>query len=368
MSNKESAIEVKVGALVLFSLMLLVGFIYVLGDFNIDEGVVIHVDYANIGGLKPGAPVKQAGIEIGKVRTINYRGTEPNKQTGEAILARVSIEVDPRFVDTVRENSAFYITSEGVLGEKFVSVETLDLKAKEVSDAQVYRGVDPMRLEKMISKLSKNLDNLGALLERLNDKDLPLEKLMQDIDALAVNTNQIIVENREKIGDIVGHADEFIVNANTFVQNANATLEESRPKVRSILDNVDLAAADARTTLRIANSTMKNLSGVVGRVGREVEPLVSAVKATLGNVKRLSQKAIDITEKAEPKLFAILDDAEAATKDVREVTSSAVEMVKYVQSGRGTVGGLLRDEEIFDSLREMLRELKRRPWKIVWKE
>ena len=43
-------------------------------------------------------------------------------------------------------------------------------------------------------------------------------------------------------------------------------------------------------------------------------------------------------------------------------------MVARVEAGEGSIGRLLRDEEIFEDIREFVRELKRRPWRIIWKE
>ena len=54
--------------------------------------------------------------------------------------------------------------------------------------------------------------------------------------------------------------------------------------------------------------------------------------------------------------------------DVKTATGNVAELTDYISNGQGTIGLLIRDEEIFDNLRELLRELKRRPWKIVWKE
>ena len=40
----------------------------------------------------------------------------------------------------------------------------------------------------------------------------------------------------------------------------------------------------------------------------------------------------------------------------------------HVRAGRGTVGALLMDEEIYDDLQEMVRDLKHNPWKFFWRE
>jgi phospholipid/cholesterol/gamma-HCH transport system substrate-binding protein len=386
MSNQGTAMEVKVGALVLLSLGLLIAFIVILGDFGFKEGVKLQIDYADIGGLKPGASVKQAGIEIGKVRQIEYKGGVIDPKTQQPVWARVTIEVDPKYLAAIRPNSGFYITTEGVLGEKFMSIETLDLSGEAVAPDHVFRGVDPMRIEQMVSKVSRSLDALERL---LNNSEVPIGDLVRHVDQLAVNIDALIVENRPQIKALLGStgglmeradglllradaatqkADTALQHADTFIVTAQETLTESRPRVRSILSQVDAAAASAQETLRLANQTMRRVDAFVTKADTQLQPVITDVRAALEQVRQLTTRALQTIERIEPTVFNILTEAEAATADVRTITGATAEMVTYIQSGQGSLGAFLRDEEIIDNVREMLRELKRRPWKIIWKE
>ena len=46
----------------------------------------------------------------------------------------------------------------------------------------------------------------------------------------------------------------------------------------------------------------------------------------------------------------------------------AAAITQGIGTGRGTIGQLIVDQEIYDDLKEMLRDLKRHPWKMLWKE
>jgi phospholipid/cholesterol/gamma-HCH transport system substrate-binding protein len=43
-------------------------------------------------------------------------------------------------------------------------------------------------------------------------------------------------------------------------------------------------------------------------------------------------------------------------------------MVDKMSRGEGTVGALLQDEEVYDDLKELIRDLKRHPWKLIWED
>jgi phospholipid/cholesterol/gamma-HCH transport system substrate-binding protein len=290
-STKGTAIEVKVGALVLFSLALLVTFIVILGDFGLKEGVLLRIDYSDIGGLKPGASVKQAGIEIGKVQNIEYRGGQIDPETKQPVWARVTIEVDPQYAPSIRTSSEFFISAEGVLGEKFIGIQTVQLEAPEAKPGHTFKGVDPMRIEQMVAKVSKSLDGLESL---LNNKDVPIGELVRHVDQLAVHVDELIVENRPQIKQIIAstgglidkastaidktsttidHTDTTILHADTFILSAQETLTESRPRLRSILANVDTASSSAQETLRLANQTMRRIDDLAAKVDTNLQPV-----------------------------------------------------------------------------------------------
>ena len=43
-------------------------------------------------------------------------------------------------------------------------------------------------------------------------------------------------------------------------------------------------------------------------------------------------------------------------------------IVADLRAGKGTVGNLLSRDELYSDLREFIRDLKRNPWKVFWKE
>ena len=62
-----------------------------------------------------------------------------------------------------------------------------------------------------------------------------------------------------------------------------------------------------------------------------------------------------------PALRTALSGVPAVLASARKVTDAVVD-------GRGTLGALVMDRALYDDLREMLLDLKRRPWKVIWKE
>src|SRR5687767_9572722 len=113
------SIEFKVGVLILTAIGLLAGFILVMGGINFQPSYTVYVDFDNPGGLQTGAPVKIAGVKVGRISEIQFRGGEVNAQTGKRDpLVRLKVLVEKRFQKSIHENGTFYVTTQGVLGEQ----------------------------------------------------------------------------------------------------------------------------------------------------------------------------------------------------------------------------------------------------------
>src|SRR5690606_27558546 len=119
----ERGIEVKVGILITVCVGLLVAFVMLLGDFGVAGGAPLYLDVPTSADLKPGAPVKVAGVPAGKVMEVAYRGGALDEKTGRRVYVRVKLEVDEQKLATIYEDASFYITTQGVLGEKYVEID-----------------------------------------------------------------------------------------------------------------------------------------------------------------------------------------------------------------------------------------------------
>ena len=113
--NKKG-IEVLVGGFVLLGLA---GLLFLslkaanLASFGERRGYVVTARFENIGGLKPRAPVRSAGVTVGRVKSI---ALDPTSFQGV-----VTMELD-REVQFPKDSSAKILTS-GLLGDQFIGIE-----------------------------------------------------------------------------------------------------------------------------------------------------------------------------------------------------------------------------------------------------
>ena len=83
----------------------------------------VRAIFENAGFVIPGEDVKVAGVKVGKIDEIQYRGGEVNPVTHKREpLVRVKVSIEKRYQQAVRDNSIFYVTTQGVLGEQFLQI------------------------------------------------------------------------------------------------------------------------------------------------------------------------------------------------------------------------------------------------------
>ncbi len=353
----EMGMQAKVGALVLFSLALLVGFIFILGDFSFSDGFEFNVEFENAGGLKPGADVAIAGLNVGNVQRIEFFENKNKQSNMNAVAVRATLSIEKEYAAAVRENSEFFITTRGVLGEPYIEIVTETYQGPAITAGATLRGVDPPRMDLVVSRAMRLLKALTDLLE---DPEIATKDLLSNAALLMRTIQEIVEANRPQINGIFAGANTSLDEASKLLGTMNVVVEDGKP-VKEMLGDLQVATRDFRVTARSARKLTGELDG-------RVEPLLDDVEIAVKNARDLSDSANRIVVGNEQKINASIDNLHQSSEDLAMISGDARQMVKQVRDGEGTVGQLLNDREIYDDLKETMRQIKRQPWKILWKE
>jgi phospholipid/cholesterol/gamma-HCH transport system substrate-binding protein len=117
-----------------------------LASFGEHKGYTISARFDNIGGLKPRAPVRSAGVVVGRVKTISL-----DAKTYQGL---VRMEID-NHVKFPKDSSAKILTS-GLLGDQYIGIEAGG-DAKELAQGDVIRQTQSaVVLENLIGQMIFN--------------------------------------------------------------------------------------------------------------------------------------------------------------------------------------------------------------------
>jgi phospholipid/cholesterol/gamma-HCH transport system substrate-binding protein len=84
-----------------------------MSSLSFAETYAVTGKFDNIGGLKPQAPVKSAGVVVGRVGDISF--------DDKTYQARVRLDLDPNY--KFPKDSSLKILTAGLLGEQYIGIE-----------------------------------------------------------------------------------------------------------------------------------------------------------------------------------------------------------------------------------------------------
>ncbi len=339
--------EARVGAFVLLGLAILAGFILLLSDLSLAPQRAVEADFGYSGALKVGAPVLLSGVRVGRVADLSVlapgSGAAPVEAIGrtERPVVRASLEVDEAVMEQLSDDTQFYVGMQGLIGEAYVEVDP-GISATPLDLSTPVRGTDAPKLHVMILRFSSSLATLSRLVGTATGEDF--SRVGASIASILESLDSLLVERRDQIGAAL----DDLAAAASEVRSLVTALD------RAVGDGSEIASllGDAREVARAlkvglpsllerANSAAESIEGLSARLEEAVDP--KSVAETLAKVREAAQRLSDVTE------------------DARFLTQS-------LRRGEGTLGGLLRDPTVYEDIKELMRELKRNPWKLLWRE
>ncbi len=195
--------EAKVGALVTSTVVIALGFAWLLGFKNpfLDQNY-FYVTYNFAGGIELGSHVRLSGIKVGKVEEIDFFSPMPNqkvsiKEAGSAdndnglayTPVRLKISVRKAALPGIRKNSNFYINLAGLIGERYIEITPGSIDSAQLLAGDTVAGVDPPRIDQLISQ-SFNL--AGKIQELIENNKGDITKSIELLYKLSSNLNKTL--------------------------------------------------------------------------------------------------------------------------------------------------------------------------------
>ncbi len=326
-----SARAIKVGLFV-FLLIIAGGLLlFVVGGSGdlLKERYVLNGAWKDVSGLKPGAPVRLAGYDVGEVTRIQFSDDLGVKEM--FVEMRVMTEYQKR----LRTDSVARIDTVGVLGDKYVSLSMGDPSQPIIDDGGWIETEDPLDFVAYSKKVTRILDstsNIGAKVDLMLGDDTEAAKA--------------------SLARSFEHLEELLAAAKGGDGLLHALLfdPELSRSVKRTLGNLEAMSADLRTTthaVRHGDGIAHEL--IYGDDGKKLAVQLSQLAdaltqltADLKNEESLVHALIYDPSKAE-----VIDDL-AVTADQLRQTSEAI------NSGDGTLGMLARDPALYEDLRALL--------------
>lgn len=276
--------EIKTAILVLTSILLFIwGYSFLKGKDLFNNYKTFFVEYSNVEGLTPSAPVTINGLVIGKVKTITI---------GEKGNLLVELQLSTDFPISKTSTATLYDGS--LIGGKQVAIHP-NFKDKTIAENGDY--------------LAGEIE--AGLMTSLGDKAAPViakvEKLMTSADRLISSFNTVLdakgqADLKKSLAELSATMEQF----HKVALNANVILDENKGQLKGVVSNFN----------KVSNNFVKISD--------------SLDKANLGQT----------------------------VKNLNATLSKVDGLMKGLESGKGTMGKLMKDDALYANLEKTSKELE----------
>ncbi len=295
---RELSTELKVGAFALIVLAVLTFMTFKVGglDWAKKKGYAVNIVFSSTAGLDEKTRVKIAGIDAGLVEAI---GLFDGK-------ARVRLRIEPGV--RIYKNAQASIRSSGLLGDKYLDIRIGTPEAGQLKDNDTI--TDVMEVADM-DDLARNLINVSQSFTRLTEA-----------------MNDVFGDDQAKKS-----LSETIVNLREISSTLNKTITLNDQKLRTVLDNISTLTA--------------SLNGLVDQNREPFTSSITNMKDFSASLKSTGPELIDNLNKATRDLKSILEENRPG---IRSAVDSFDKIAQQVEKGEGTLGKLVKDDRLYDSV------------------
>ena len=202
MKIRVDALRFKVGAFILAGIILLFGFVFLVGDFSVFKpGNDIKVIFGFASGIKTASPVRLAGVDVGTVKSTQIFYDPEERKTKVEVLLWVDGEVK------IPSDSRIWINTLGLLGEKYVEIIPGTDTVSFIGSGDTITGEDPVSIHEITRKAGDIALKIEDTLEDIN-QIIEDEETKQSLKEIAVNLKEIT----RKINEGEGTLGKFVTD------------------------------------------------------------------------------------------------------------------------------------------------------------
>lgn len=282
--------EAKVGIFTVIGLVLLTSIVLYLSGFNPaeEDDYSFDITFNQVTGLKPGAGVSYAGIAVGRVQAI------------EAYKDKAKVTVEIRGGTQIAKDSLFTINSDGLMGEKFISImPPQHPSGVYLAGGESVQGVDEKGLDYLLAQAGTTLVDVQELIKSMNTI-LGNKNVQNSLIQTAVNLNELT----GNMNELMRVMSNLAVNNQQDIDKMIKNLSAMTASMASAADEIDSMlndfSGDGQTAenMKTAIANLAATSQSIQKMAANMEPVI-ADPATAQKLQNIIDNASNISTRAD---------------------------------------------------------------------
>ena len=352
----ERVLQFRVGVVVVASVIATVILVMLFGAWpNVwQRKYEIHVRFPEAPGITVDTPVRKSGVLIGRVSNVRLL-----EEGGVLVSMRVFQKYNLRLYETCRIGTGsllgdavveFVPSDQATMLERFDANRDGALDSDELEFAnQLLKDTDFISDGVVITNPLRALVNLEG---SVSSAFRSLESAGTEVSDLARTVGETVGGNEEQIKRIIQKAERALDHFDGAMQAVQRVLGDERlaDQLRQALQDMPVLVDETRQTMASVRTSMDSFQRVT-------------VKAE-ENLDHLEQFTRPLGERA-PQLVESVEDS---ARNLNELLEQFVVFSEALNSGQGTLGRLVHDDDIYQQLQRVVgnaEDLTRRARPIV---
>ncbi len=310
--------ETRVGVFALTALAAMIGlFLWLSGSQLLQRGYRVEAEFKRIEGLRPGAPVKFTGVDVGRVSEIYFDNMKV------IVVMRIQSEFK------VDHLAKAVIASNGVVGDKFVELSPLDPGEKPLKNGRI-AGMEPVSMDQLyysvydvIASIQEIADSLKSL---TGDPELArsLKNSLRNIERLSSNVQKL----SEQFDEIDLPA--FFTRLDNVVAVAERLAQNNETQLNEFVQNINTASVQLLQATLTANKFLQE-ADAGGQLGGDLRQTMASAQKIAANLEKFST----LLANRENEVDQLLADAHQTMIAITEAAQSVNRAVNQLTSGEG---------------------------------
>jgi phospholipid/cholesterol/gamma-HCH transport system substrate-binding protein len=301
--------EFWVGLFTLMSLLIALYMVFRTGDLRLDRqpGYHVLVEFPDVAGLDAGDTVRVAGVEVGKVETINLKEN----------MGRVALSIDHRV--PLYEDATAQVETYGLLGDRYISIDPGHSKLPRVDPGgEIHSAVSPEELDSLFAKLSEVADDIKTVTTTLRN-------------VLGGEEGELALR-------------EILANSRDLSKELVETVRQNQEDFRQI-------------TKQLAVLT-REMQGMVAENREAVHRTLATVPETAENVRKITTDARRLFDDHYEDISETLSNLRVASLQLEASLKAMEQVAGQIREGEGTLGKLVQDDALYVEATSTLREMR----------
>lgn len=354
-----SALQIKVGLLILTALVVFGVAIFMMGAERrlFETRVQYEIHFSRTIGLRDGAPISLTGVRVGSVESLSL----PADLRQNFIV--VTINVAREAMARIRKDTVARIHTQGLLGDKFVELSGGSPDGEPLPPGSLIHSIDPLDYESLLSEGGDVVQNVAEITGSVRN-------MLKSIEEGKGLLGQIMAsEQREKWPRMADN----LHSASLSLRNLLASAEKGRGFLGQMIQDQE-AGQTMMDDLKVSLHRLRGTADSLGRIAEKIEKgegtlgtLIQdpdAGKEILTKLRRSASDLEDLTGQLRqgggllPRLIMDKAYADRVLGQLEQTTKGLAEITGKIERGEGTLGALVNDPELYKGAKEMVQSAK----------